>query len=50
MVVAVQEQRNILQELVWKTGKFNHKQAYKSFNRLPDSTLVLLSDYFVEKC
>lgn len=48
MVVAVQEQRNILQELVWKDWKVQAQATVQSFTRLPDSTLVLSSDYFVE--
>ena len=46
--IAVQEQRNILQELVWKDWKVQAQATVQSFTRLPDSTLVLSSDYFVE--
>lgn len=48
MAIAVQEQRNILQELVWKDWKVQAQATLQSFTRLPDSTLVLSSDYFVE--
>lgn len=47
MAVAVQEQRNILQELVWKDWKVQAQATLQSVTDLPDSTLVLSSDYGV---
>lgn len=47
MAVAVQEQRNILQELVWKDWKVQAQATMQSVTGLPDSTLVLSSDYGV---
>ena len=48
LAIAVQEQRNILQELVWKDWKVQKQADLQSFTRLPDSTLVLSSDYSVD--
>lgn len=46
--IAEQEQRNILQELVWKDWKVEAQATVQRVTRLPDSTLVLSSDYFVD--
>ena len=46
--IAVQEQRNILQELVWNDWKVDAQATVQRVTRLPDSTLVLSSDYFVD--
>lgn len=48
LAIAVQEQRNILQELVWKEWKVQAQATVQSFTGLPDSTLVLSSDYLVD--
>ena len=48
MSIAVQEQRNILQELVWKDWKVQAQATLQSYTKLPDSTLVLSSDYGVD--
>ena len=48
MVVAIQEQRNILQELVWKDWKVQAQATLQSYTKLPDSTLILSSDYGVD--
>lgn len=48
MAIAVQEQRNILQELVWKDWKVQAQATLQSYTKLPDSTLVLSSDYGVD--
>ncbi|MFW1920219.1 hypothetical protein ACG9Y9_20160, partial [Acinetobacter baumannii] len=45
MAIAVQEQFNILQELVWKEWKVQKQASLQRFTGLPDSTLVLTSDY-----
>ncbi|MFU2197375.1 DUF2515 family protein [Acinetobacter baumannii] len=45
MAIAVQEQYNILQELVWKEWKVQKQASLQRFTGLPDSTLVLTSDY-----
>ena len=48
MAIAVQEQRNILQELVWKDWKVQAQATLQSYTKLSDSTLVLSSDYGVD--
>lgn len=48
LAIAVQEQRNILQELVWKDWKVELQATLQRYTRLPDSTLVLSSDYLVD--
>ncbi len=48
LAIAVQEQRNILQELVWKDWKVQAQATLQSYTKLPDSTLVLSSDYSVD--
>ncbi|MEG0431538.1 MAG: hypothetical protein RR536_08135, partial [Anaerovoracaceae bacterium] len=48
MAIAVQEQRNILQELVWKDWKVQAQATLQSYTKLPDSTLILSSDYGVD--
>lgn len=48
MAIAVQEQRNILQELVWIEWKVQAQATLQSYTKLPDSTLVLSSDYSVD--
>lgn len=48
LAIAVQEQRNILQELVWKNWKVQLQATLQSYTKLPDSTLVLSSDYGVD--
>lgn len=48
LAIAVQEQRNILQELVWKDWKVQVQATLQSYSKLPDSTLVLSSDYGVD--
>lgn len=47
LAIAVQEQRNILQELVWKDWKVEAQATLQRYTNLPDSTLVLSSDYSV---
>lgn len=48
LAIAVQEQRNILQELVWKDWKVEAQATLQRYTNLPDSTLVLSSDYSAE--
>ena len=48
MAIAVQEQRNILQELVWNDWKVSKMATVQKYTKLPDSTLVLSSDYSVD--
>ncbi|WP_447500728.1 DUF2515 family protein [Acinetobacter oleivorans] len=48
MAIAVQEQYNILQELVWKEWKVQKQASLQRITGLPDSTLVLTSDYGVD--
>ncbi|WP_171498161.1 DUF2515 family protein [Acinetobacter bereziniae] len=48
LAIAVQEQRNILQELVWKDWKVEAQATLQRYTNVPDSTLVLSSDYFVD--
>ncbi|QOW44214.1 hypothetical protein G0027_10860 [Acinetobacter indicus] len=48
LAIAVQEQRNILQELVWKDWKVQAQATLQSYTKLPDSTLILSSDYGVD--
>ncbi|WP_171525056.1 MULTISPECIES: DUF2515 family protein [Acinetobacter] len=48
LAIAVQEQRNILQELVWKDWMVQAQATLQSYTKLPDSTLVLSSDYSVD--
>ncbi len=48
MAIAIQEQRNILQELVWVDWKVQKQATLQKYTKLPDSTLVLSSDYSVE--
>lgn len=48
LAIAVQEQRNILQKLVWIDWKVEAQAALQRYTNLPDSTLVLSSDYSVE--
>ncbi|MGR2825628.1 hypothetical protein FY048_08900 [Acinetobacter sp. 1124_18A] len=48
MAIAVQEQYNILQELVWKEWKVQKQASLQRITGLPDSTLVLSSDYGVD--
>ena len=45
LVIADQEQRNILQEIVWKNWKVQGQAMVQRITRTPDSTLVLSSDY-----
>lgn len=48
LAIAVQEQRNILQELVWKDWKVQAQATLQSYTKLPDSTLALSSNYAVD--
>jgi len=48
LAIAIQEQRNILQELVWKDWKVRAQATLQSYTNLPDSTFVLSSDYSVD--
>ena len=45
LIIADQEQRNILQEIVWKNWKVQGQAMVQRITRTPDSTLVLSSDY-----
>lgn len=48
MAIAVQEQFNILQKLVWNDWKVEKQAIFQRVTKLPDSTLVLSSDYCAE--
>lgn len=45
LAIAVQEQRNILQEIVWKDWKVQGQALIQRATGTPESTLVLSSDY-----
>ncbi|ENU30094.1 hypothetical protein F991_01891 [Acinetobacter sp. CIP-A165] len=47
MAIAVQEQYNILQEIVWKDSQVQTMAGIQRITKTPDSTLVLSSDYSV---
>jgi hypothetical protein len=42
MTIAVQEQHNILQKLVWDDWKVSNMATIQKYTKLPDSTLVTL--------
>lgn len=45
MDVAVQEQRNILQKIVWEDENVQFQASVQRISHIPDSTLVLAHDY-----
>lgn len=45
LIIADQEQRNILQKIVWNNWKVQGQAMVQRITRTPDSTLVLSSDY-----
>lgn len=45
LVIADQEQRNILQKIVWENWKVQGQAMVQRITRTPESTLVLSSDY-----
>ncbi|EFF82806.1 hypothetical protein HMP0015_1724 [Acinetobacter haemolyticus ATCC 19194] len=48
LIIAVQEQNNILQQIVWKDWKVQGQAMIQRTTGTPESTLVLSSDYDVD--